>query len=101
MTNFPDRLVECDILPIPVFGVPSRVEPRLNMLIDLYWNNRDGINWERGEPATKVALEQAIDECRGRRLPNELLPALDPGDVLVLAEGVFWIDKNWGLQELK
>ena len=96
MTNSNDRR----ILPIPVCGVPSNVSPCIEMPIELYWNNRDGINWERGEPATKASLEQAIDECRGRHLPNELLPSLSPGDVVVLHDGIFWIDRNWILQDL-
>lgn len=81
--------------PIPVFGVPSCVKPRRHMYIDLYWNTQDGINWDRGEKVSKAQLEVAIKQSAGRRLPNDMLPALDPGDVVVLKEGIFWITRDW------
>ncbi len=78
--------------PIPVFGVPRNVRPVPQIKIPLWWHALDGIGWkERGEVCTKTQLEDAILQSAGQHLPNGLLPALDPGDVLILAEGEFWI----------
>jgi hypothetical protein len=88
-----------NLTPIPQFGIPAVVRPNIGMPITLYLHLQDGINWNgRGEPATKAQLEKAIDQCRGQHIPNDLLPALDPGDVVVLADGVFWIDRDWNVQ---
>ena len=46
----------------------------------------------------KNELEQAIEASGGSYLPNDTLPALDPSDVVVLADGSFWINENWQLQ---
>lgn len=71
---------------IPVFGVPRNVRPVPQIKIPLWWHALDGIGWkERGEVCTKTQLEDAILQSAGQYLPNGLLPALDPGDVLILA----------------
>lgn len=86
--------------PIPVFGVAASVTPRLHMAIPLLRNSEGIINWDKGEPVSKAQLEEAINRASGLHLPNEILPALDPGDVVVLADGIFWIDRDWILQSL-
>ncbi len=84
--------------PIPVCGIQESVSPRLEMPIPLYWDHIDGINWSKGEPVSKAQLSDAIIRERGLRLPNDILPALDPGDVVILSDGTFWIDRDWMLQ---
>lgn len=84
--------------PIPVCGIPKNLNPRLQVPITLYWHHSDGINWDRGEPVSKAQLSEAINRSRGLHLPNEILPALDPGDVIVLSDGTYWIDRVWVLQ---
>lgn len=86
------------INPLPVAGTPASVSPNLQMPIPLYWKHDEGINWSKGEAVTKAQLEQAITQSKGQQLPNGILPALDPGDVVVLQDGDFWIDRNWLLQ---
>jgi hypothetical protein len=83
-------------LPTPVCGVPSTMRPRIQMPISLYFRAGE-ISWNgnANEPATKKQLESAIDKSRGHCLPNGILPALDPGDVVVLSEGVYWLDRDW------
>jgi hypothetical protein len=80
-------------------GIPAIVTPRIQMPIALYFDLRDGINWnERGNRATKADLEAAINRSRGYWVPNEFLPSLSPGDVMDLVEGRFWIDRGWNVQ---
>lgn len=82
-------------------GIPEIVRPKVQMPIPLYLDLKDGINWnERGNPATKADLEAAIDRSRGYWIPNEFLPSLAPGDVVILIEGQFWIDRGWNLISL-
>jgi hypothetical protein len=72
--------------PISVCGVPRNVSPHSHLKIPLWWHSIEGINWSKlGEVCTKAQLEDAISQSAGQHLPNGLLPALDPGDVLVLA----------------
>lgn len=49
---------------------------------------------------SKEQLETAIDQCRGQRLPNDVLPSLAPGDVVILNDGYFWISGSWEVIEL-
>ena len=49
----------------------------------------------------KMPIEDAISQSLNQKLPNGLLPALDPGDVLILAEGEFWINCDWKILALK
>ncbi|MGG6295238.1 hypothetical protein ACQ4M4_12685 [Leptolyngbya sp. AN02str] len=87
--------------PIPVTGVSSGVCPNNAMPIALYWHAHEGINWSKlGAPATRQQLLDAIALSAGFRLPNELLPALCPGDVVVLADGTFWISRNWQVEAI-
>lgn len=86
--------------PIPVRGIGTTVKPNLQMPIRLFWEALEGINWDKGEPVSKAQLEEAISRSAGLHLPNEILPALDPSDVLVLRDGIFWIDRDWILQPL-
>lgn len=87
--------------PIPVCGVaPSTVRPSLEILIPLYWEANLGINWQFGEPVTKAQLELAIIRSSNQQLPNELLPSLCPGDVVLLQEGKFWITADWEVEPL-
>lgn len=88
-------------LPRTVCGVPATVKPNLAMPITLYCNREGEINWDSGRPVSKLDLEQAIVASRGLYLPNHFLPALTPGDVVVLLDGVFWIDREWQLQPQK
>jgi hypothetical protein len=83
---------------IPVFGVPAEVIPDFLHPIYLYWHRLEGLNWEKGKPARREELEQSIERSRGGRLPSDFLPALDPGDVVILEDGIFWIDRDWKLQ---
>ena len=84
--------------PIPVFGVPKCIQPDLHIKIPLWWHPLEGVNWcGQGEVCTRVQLEEAILKSAGCYLPNNPLPALDPGDCLILAEGLFWLDSNWKL----
>jgi hypothetical protein len=86
-------------LPIPVFGVPANIKPIFQVPISLWYDKQNGFDWKPvGEPATKSQLEAGIKKCRGRRLPNEILPALDPEDVVILQDGIFWIDRDWELK---
>jgi hypothetical protein len=82
-------------VPIPVFGVPAVVNPNRHLLIPLYWHPQEGINWVVGQVVSKQQLEDAITAAAGLRLPNDLLPALDPGDVIEIQEGTYWIDRDW------
>lgn len=86
--------------PIPVTGHSGKVKPRFELLIRLFYDPRKGINWIDGEPVSKEQLEAAIDQCRGQRLPNDVLPSLAPGDVVALSDGYFWINGNWEVIEL-
>lgn len=88
------------INPLPVAGTPVSVSPNLQMPIPLYWVHDEGINWTRGESVSKAQLEEAINRSGGQRLPNGILPALSPGDVVVLVEGIFWIDRDWIVQPI-
>lgn len=88
------------LTPIPVFGVPLKVIPDLTEPIYLYWHDLEGLNWDKGRPAKREELELAIERSRGQRLPNNFLPALDPGDVVILEDGIFWIDSEWKLQSV-
>jgi hypothetical protein len=82
-------------VPIPVFGVPLEVKPDRFRHLKLYWHPQEGINWVVGQIASKQQLEDAIAAAAGLRLPNDLLPALDPGDVIEIQEGTYWIDRDW------
>lgn len=85
--------------PIPVFGVPRNVRPVPQIKIPLWWHTIEGINWnELGKICTVKQIEDAIFQSRSQRLPNGLLPALDPGDVVILAEGEFWITREWKIE---
>lgn len=85
-------------LPIPVFSVPKNVQPVPQIKIPLYWHSAEGINWSKlGEMCTLGQIEEAIFQSANQRLPNGLLPALDPGDVVILFEGEFWINREWQL----
>lgn len=88
------------LTPIPVYPVPAEIEPDFLHPIHLYWHRQEGLNWEKGKPARRAELEQAIECSRGKRLPNDFLPALDPGDVVILEDGIFWIDREWNLQSV-
>lgn len=82
--------------PLPVFGVSQKVHPVPQIKIQLWWHASEGVNWNGiGEVCTLKQIEDAISQSAGQRLPNGLLPALDPGDVLILAEGEFWINRDW------
>ena len=85
--------------PIPVFGVPRNVHPVPQIKIPLWWHTIEGINWnELGKICTLKQIEDAIFQSQNQRLPNGLLPALDPGDVVILAEGEFWITREWKIE---
>ncbi len=86
-------------IPIPVFGVPQYVNPQFHMKIPLWWHAVEGVNWNKsGEICSLKRLEEAILQSADQHLPNGLLPALDPGDLVLLAEGEFWIDRDWELK---
>ena len=85
--------------PLPASGMRI-TEPILEMPISLYWQHDLGINWWSGEPVTIAQLEDAIEKSSGQRLPNDLLPSLAPGDVVLLKEGRFWIDPEWKIKPL-
>lgn len=88
-------------LPIPVFAVPTNVKPIFQVPISLWFDEKEGINWNQlGVKATKSQLVSCIKKCGGRRLPNEILPALDPEDVVILQDGIFWIDRDWELKTI-
>jgi hypothetical protein len=70
------------------------------MPIPLYWRHDLGINWMRGELVTIAQLEDASAKSSGQRLPNDLLPSLAPGDVVLLKEGRFWIEPEWKIKPL-
>lgn len=83
-------------VPIPVFGETKYVRPARHMTIPLWWDAIEGINWRAvGVKCTKIQLQEAIQKSAGQQLPNGLLPALAPGDVIELVEGLFWINANW------
>ncbi|MCC5640280.1 hypothetical protein LC593_31495 [Nostoc sp. CHAB 5844] len=89
------------LTPIPVFAVPASVNPVFQMPIGLWYSVQKGINWEHvGQPVTKLQIQNGIKKSSGRKLANEILPALDPGDVVVLQDGIFWIDRDWVLQAI-
>ena len=84
--------------PIPVCGVSKYVKPAQHMVIPLWWDAIEGINWDtKGVKCTKLQLEEAIEKSSGQQLPNDFLPSLAPGDVVELVEGRFWINANWEL----
>ena len=84
------------LYPLPIFGDRQSITPNTLMPIRLfYWE--EGVNLTFGQPATKAQLQRAIEVSAGRPLPNDFLPALDPGDVVILADGIFWVDSQWHL----
>lgn len=88
------------LLPRSIFGVPAIVKPNKAMFIPLYCDREGRINWDTGRPVSRIELEEAITASGGSYLPNHILPALDPGDVVILLDGTFWIDRKWQLQPL-
>lgn len=88
------------LTPIAVTGHFGKVKPCYELLIPLFYSVKEGINWVNGEPVSKKQLETAIAQCRGQRLPNDILPSLAPGDVVSLSDGYFWINGSWEVQEL-
>lgn len=88
-------------IPISVFGVPQYVNPQSYIKIPLWWHATGGINWnELGEVCSLRQIEEAILQSANQHLPNGLLPALDPSDIVLLAEGEFWIDRDWALKPI-
>ncbi len=88
--------------PVPVFGVSKYIQPARHMVIPLWWDAAEGVNWQAtGVKCTRIQLQEAIEKSAGQRLPNDLLPALSPGDVVSLAEGLFWINADWELCNVK
>lgn len=79
-------------LPIPVSKVPTD-----RMLIRLRWTDQDGLNWSKGELATQEQFAACVSRSAGQRLPNKHLPALTPGEIIWLREGVFTITAEWTL----
>ncbi|NEQ64988.1 MAG: hypothetical protein F6K21_05700 [Symploca sp. SIO2D2] len=69
--------------------------------INLYFDkSRQSVHFKNSvndEPATLKQLKDAINNSRGLRLPSHSLCALEPGEVVVVKEGVYWITKYWFL----
>lgn len=81
--------------PIAISGVSKYVKPAKHMAVQLWWDATEGINWQLGVKCTLLQLEEAIEKSALQRLPSDLLPSLAPGDVVELADGLFWINANW------
>lgn len=88
--------------PIPIDTVLTVVIPTTRKPIRLCWDTSIGINWDGvGMPATRQQLQDAITRCSGHQLPvANILPPLAPGDVVALADGVYWIDRRWQVMVL-
>lgn len=72
------------------------MRPRVEILVTLFCRAGQ-INWSEGELVSKIQLEAAIEKSGGLRLPNGILPALSPGDVVALLDGTYWIDRDWNV----
>ena len=46
------------------------------------------------------SLQEAIAKSAGEYLPNGIMPSLTPGEVVILAEGEYWITRDWKLELL-
>lgn len=45
-----------------------------------------------------AAFKMRSPEARSEYLPNGIMCSLNPGEVLILAEGEFWITRDWEVQ---
>ena len=87
--------------PIPICGVSGVICPRPEIKLPLYWHALEGINWsEIGEVCTLARLQDAIARSTGEYLPNGIMCSLNPGSVVILAEGEFWITREWEIEQL-
>lgn len=82
--------------PIPICGISGTIRPRPEIKLPLSWHALEGINWSRkGETCTLARLQDAIQRSAGEYLPNGIMCSLNPGEVVILAEGEYWITREW------
>ena len=89
--------------PIPICGISGTIRPRPEIKIPLYWHAQEGIYWDgnwngRGEICTLARLQDAIAKSAGEYLPNGIMCSLNLGEVVILAEGEFWITREWEVE---
>ena len=85
--------------PIPICGISGTIRPRPEIKLPLYWHALEGINWAGiGEVCTLARLQNAIARSADQYLPNGIMCSLNPGEVVILAEGEFWITRDWEVE---
>ena len=88
--------------PIPICGISGVIRPRPEIKLHLFWHALDGIYWGSSgeEVCTLARLQDAIARSAGEYLPNGIMCSLNPGEVIILAEGEFWITREWEIEQL-
>ena len=89
--------------PIPICGISGIIRPCPEIKLPLFWHALEGIYWGdsgNGSICTLSRLQDAIAKSAGEYLPNGIMCSLNPGEVVILAEGEFWITREWELQPL-
>ena len=83
--------------PIPICGISGIIHPRPEIKLHLFWHALEGIYWgnpSSGEICTLARLQDAIARSAGEYLPNGVMCSLSPGEVVILAEGEYWITRE-------
>ena len=87
--------------PIPICGISGVIRPRPEIKLPLRWHALEGIYWGNsgsGEVCTLARLQDVIARSAGEYLHNGIMCSLNPSEVVILAEGEFWITHEWEVE---